>query len=63
MVEPDLAVFRSTDYFTAAMRIDLSLEDNFYTRYLDFIEKGQWNKVYSSPTFRIYSVAAIPVDN
>jgi len=50
----DLVVLRNTWYYRAAMRQDLSFEDNRYTRLLDLVEDSGYSKVYSSPTFKVY---------
>jgi len=53
--EPDLYVFRSTDYYQAAMRQDLSFEDNRFTELLNKAEAdSEYNKVYSNPAFQVY---------
>jgi hypothetical protein len=52
--KPDMVVFRKTGYYYSAMRLDLSFEDNRWTRNLDHVEGAGYNKVYSSPTFDIY---------
>jgi hypothetical protein len=52
--KPDLAVFRNTGYYYLAMRLNLSFEDNNFTRMLASIESQKYFKVYSSPTFLIY---------
>jgi hypothetical protein len=51
---PDMAVFRSTGYYYAAMRFDFSFEDNGYTQAMTKIESLKYEKVYSSPTFKVY---------
>lgn len=53
--EGDIAVFRNTGYYYAAMRFELSFEDNGYTRYLAKVENEKYDRIYSSPTFDIYS--------
>ena len=52
---PDIAAFRNTGYYYAAMRFDLSFEDNRHTRGLEYVESAGYKKIYSSPTFQIYS--------
>jgi len=62
-VKPDVVVFRNTGYYYAAMRNDLSFEDNSYTRLLAAVESSRYAKVYSSPTFEVYlrgRLTAIP---
>jgi len=54
-IQPDLVVFRSTGYYYAAMRYDLSFEDNRYSEYLDFVNSNKYDRIYSSSTFEIYS--------
>jgi len=39
----------------AAMRYDLSFEDNRYTEYLIFVNSNKYDRIYSSSTFEIYS--------
>lgn len=58
--KPDLYAFRSTDYYRAAMRQDLSFEDNRFTRLLNRIEAdSKYNKVYCNPAFQVYLRGAI----
>ena len=51
----DMVIFRNTGYYYSALRLDLSLEDNHFTRYRDKIESAGYDRVYSSPTFEVYS--------
>jgi hypothetical protein len=51
---PDMAVFRNTGYYYSAMRFDFSFKENGYTRALTQIESLNYEKVYSSPTFKLY---------
>ena len=54
---PDIIIFRSTAYFNAAMRWDLSFEDNRFITYRTIVDDdSQYHRVYSSPTFEIYIV-------
>jgi hypothetical protein len=53
-VKPDVVVFRNTGYYYAAMRNDLSFEDNSYTRLLAAVESSRYDRIYSSPTFEVY---------
>jgi hypothetical protein len=53
-VKPDVVAFRNTGYYYAAMRSDLSFEDNSYTRYLAAVESSRYDRIYSSPTFEVY---------
>ena len=56
----DLYAFRSTDYYRAAMRQDLSFEDNRFTRLLNRVEAdSKYNKVYCNPAFQVYLRGAI----
>ena len=52
--EADIAVFRNTGYYYMAMRFACSFENNAYTEYLEMIEDGKYDKVYSSSTFNVY---------
>jgi hypothetical protein len=52
---PHVFVFRSTGYYYAAMRHDLSFEDNRYSEYSRFVDVNEYDKVYSNPTFEVYS--------
>jgi len=54
-IQPDLIVFRSTGYYYAAMRHDLSFKNNRFTEYMAMVENNKYDKVYSSPTFETYS--------
>jgi hypothetical protein len=56
-LEPDIAVFRNTGYYYTAMRIDLSFEDNDFTKNLARIESEKYDKLYSSPTYEIFAKA------
>jgi len=53
--QPHVVVFRSTGYYYAAMRHDLSFEDNRYSEYSRFVDVNEYDKVYSNPTFEVYS--------
>jgi hypothetical protein len=53
-VYADIAVFRNTGYYYMAMRFARSFEKNAYTEYLEMIEDGRYDKVYSSSTFNVY---------
>jgi hypothetical protein len=53
-VRPDIFVYRSTDYYYAAMRLDLSFDNNRYTRYLATAYRLKYDRVYASPTFEVY---------
>lgn len=53
--QPDIIIFRSTAYHNAAMRWDLSFEDNRFITYRTMVNNDtQYHRVYSSPTFEIY---------
>jgi hypothetical protein len=55
--QPDIIIFRSTAFFNAAMRWDLSFEDNRFLTYRTMVDSdSQYQRVYSSPTFEIYIV-------
>jgi len=55
--QPDIIIFRSTAYFNAAMRWDLSFEENRFITYRAMVDDdSQYHRVYSSPTFEIYTV-------
>lgn len=54
-MEPDIILFRNTWYYYRAMRFDLSFESNRYTQSLAIVEGNQYNKIYSSPTFEVFS--------
>jgi hypothetical protein len=51
----DTVIFRNTGYYYTALRLDLSLEDNHFTQYRYKIENAGYGKIYSSPTFEVYS--------
>jgi len=52
----DFIVLRINIFFVRAMRIDLSFEDNEYIRQQDSLrEDVGHNKIYCSPTFKVYS--------
>ncbi len=51
----DMIVFRNTGYYYAAMRHDLSFDRNRFTEYLAVVESSRYHKIYSSPTFEVYS--------
>ncbi len=53
-IAPDLIVFRRTGYYVAAMRRDLSFDDNRFTEYRAIAESNEYDKIYSSSTFEIY---------
>ena len=53
---PDFIVLRINSFFYNAMRHSLSFERNRYTELQDNLRgKISYNKVYSSPTFEVYS--------
>ncbi len=52
---PHMIVFRNTGYYHVAMRYDLSFEDNRFNEDLAAVESGNYHKIYSSPTFEVYS--------
>jgi hypothetical protein len=52
--EPEITVFRNTNYYYQAMRYDLSFTDNGYIESLAAVESANYNKIYFSPTFAIY---------
>jgi len=54
MVWPDIFVYRSTGFYYAAMRLDLSFEKNRFTGFLAAVDGLKYDRVYSSPTFEIY---------
>ncbi len=57
METPDIFIFRSTDYYYRAMRLDLSFDDNLFIRYLGQIrDDNKYNKIYSSLTTEIYKL-------
>jgi hypothetical protein len=52
----DIFAFRMTGYYYAAMRHDLSFEDNWFTRYQDTVNRSdEYNRIYSSPTTVIFA--------
>lgn len=54
---PDFIVLRANSFFVRAMRIDLSFESNQYIKLQNSLEESiKYNKVYCSPTFKVYSV-------
>ncbi len=55
----DMIVFRNTGYYYAAMRDDLSFDRNRFTEYLAVVESSKYHKVYSSPTFEVYSKGGV----
>jgi hypothetical protein len=55
-IKPDIVVFRSTGCYYAAMRYDLSFEDNRCTKYRDFANSHNYDKVYWNPAFEVYSM-------
>ena len=54
-IQPDLIVFRSTGYYYAAMRHDLSFKNNRFTNYSLMVNSNKYDKIYSSSTFEVYS--------
>jgi len=54
-IMPDLIVFRSTNSYYVIMRFDLSFENNRYSEYLAMVNQNKYDKLYSSPTFEVYS--------
>jgi len=53
---PDFVVLRTNAFFYSAMRGGLSFERNSYTELQDDLRgKVGYNKIYSSPTFEVYS--------
>lgn len=51
----DVFAFRMTGYYYAAMRRDLSFEDNWFTRYLSVVNtSSKFISVYSNPTTDIF---------
>lgn len=51
----DILAFRRSSYYYASMRQDLSFEDNWFVRYLDFVStSNKFNSVYYNPTFSVY---------
>jgi hypothetical protein len=55
-IKADMFAFRNTGYYYAAMRIDRSFENNRFNEYLAEIENAGYHRIYSSPTFNVYSV-------
>lgn len=56
MTSPDFVVLRINAFFYSAMRGGLSFERNSYTELQDDLRgKIGYNKIYSSPTFEVYS--------
>jgi len=54
--KPGFIALRTTSFFTLAMRYDLSFENNQYTRLQDNLTENMgYSRVYSSPTFEVYS--------
>jgi len=53
-IQPDLIILRNTGYYYAAMRLDLSFDNNRYNEYLSFVNDYKFDKIYSSPTFDVY---------
>jgi len=54
-IQPDLIVFRSTGYYYAAMRHDLSFKNNRFINYSLMVNSNKYDKIYSGSTFEIYS--------
>ncbi len=54
-IQPDLVVFPRTGYYFVAMRHDLSFEDNVYTQSKAILESSEYDRIYSSSTFEVYS--------
>lgn len=53
--QPDIIVFRNTDYFYMSMRRDLSFENNSYTRLYEEVNSSKlYDKIYASETFKIF---------
>ena len=53
--EGDVFVFRTTGYYRAAMRQDLSFEDNWFTRYLSVVStSSKFSSIYFNPTTTIF---------
>lgn len=51
----DVFAFRMTGYYYAAMRHDLSFEDNWFTRHLSVVSaSGEFNSIYFNPTTSIF---------
>ena len=53
-IQPDLVILRSTGYYYAAMRLDLTFENNRFNEYRKVIENSNYNLVYSNPSFVVY---------
>lgn len=53
-IQPDLVILRNTGYYYAAMRFDLSFENNRYTEYSSFVNSNKYDRIYSNPTFEVY---------
>jgi hypothetical protein len=52
----NIFAFRMTGYYYAAMRHDLSFEDNWFTRYQNTVNRSdEFNRIYSSPTMAIFT--------
>jgi len=51
----DMVALRNTGYYYDAMRHSLSFDDNRYTGYLADVESADYQKIYSSSTFEVYS--------
>jgi len=49
-IQPDMIVFPNTGYYYAAMRHDLSFENNLFAHYLDMVESNKYDKTCSSST-------------
>lgn len=51
----DVFAFRITGYYYAAMRHDLSFEDNWFTRYVSVVNtNSEFNSIYSNPTTSVF---------
>ena len=51
----DVFAFRMSGYYNAAMRNDLSFENNWFTRYQDEVDNSnKFARIYSNPTTVIY---------
>jgi hypothetical protein len=51
----DMVALRNTGYYYNAMRHSLSFDDNLFTDYLADVESADYQKIYSSSTFEVYS--------
>jgi len=52
----EIVAFRSTGYYKAAMRYDLSFENNGFTRYHEAVNScDRYDEIYISPTVEIFS--------